>query len=319
MKKRFFGAGIILGLLAAVLAGCEKKAPPAAELEIATGGSGGTYYAYGLALGRILENNLGLPVTVRTTAASVANIALIQSGAVDMAFVQNDIMTYAYNGTNLFSAEGPQKDFSVVAGLYPEVCHIIAAQDIDAVTDLKGRRVSVGESGSGTSLNALQILELYGMSFSDFKAAYLNFGDSARALAEGQIDAFFCTAGTPTPAVAELAASVPVRALPISEARRRRLIEEYPFYTAYTLPAGTYAGIDGDVNTVAVRATLVAGNQVHPEDVYRITKALFENTAAITAAHPQGAELNTAAAVRGIPVPFHRGALRYYREQKALP
>ena len=317
MGKRVCFVGIAL-LLAVLWTGCEKKAPPLESLRLATGGSTGTYYAYGSALARVFQERLGLRVTVQTTAASVANIALLQSGAADFAFVQNDVMTYAYDGKNLFTADGPQKDFSAVAGLYPEVCHVIATADITDISELKGKRVSVGEGGSGTSLNAAQVLEAYGMSFADIKQVNLGFGDSALALAAGKIDAFFCTAGTPTPAVSDLAAITPVRLLPIGGARTRLLIESYPYYTAATVPAGTYPGIDEDVNTVAVQATLAVSNKIREDDVYKVTKALFESKGEITAAHSKGADLSLESAVSGMPVPFHPGAVRYYREMGAL-
>jgi TRAP transporter TAXI family solute receptor len=307
-------AAIILG----VFPGCEQKAPPLTAIKLATGGSAGTYYAYGSALGQILERRLDLPVTVQTTAAAVANIALVQSGSVDFAFVQNDVMSYAYNGTNIFSSQGPQQDFSAVAGLYPEVCHIVATEGVDGIAGLKGLRVSVGEGGSGTALNAAQILAAYGLSLADIKQHNLNFGDSARALAAGKIDAFFCIAGLPTPALVELASTVRIRLLPISEARRKLLVATYHYFMSYTIPAGAYVGLEEDVNTVAVQATLVASNRIQAGDVYRATQALFDGRAEITAAHPNGAELSLESAVRGITIPFHPGALKYYREKKAL-
>ncbi|MDR0636679.1 MAG: TAXI family TRAP transporter solute-binding subunit [Treponema sp.] len=309
---------LALALCLGLAAGCEKKAPPLTSLKLATGGSTGTYYAYGTALGRVFEERLGLGVTVQTTAAAVANIALVQAGSADFALVQNDVMTYAYNGVDIFSAEGAQKDFSAVAGLYPEVCHIVATEAVTSIAGLKGLRVSVGEGGSGTALNAAQILEAYGMSFADIKRQNLNFGDSAKALAAGEIDAFFCTAGTPTPALVDLASSVQIQLLPISEARRKLLLSEYPYYSSQTIPAGTYTGIDEDVNTLAVQATLVVNNKIQADDVYKVTQALFEGKAEITAAHPKGAELSLESAVLGIPVPFHPGALKYYREKGAM-
>ncbi|MDR2397352.1 MAG: TAXI family TRAP transporter solute-binding subunit [Spirochaetaceae bacterium] len=312
------GIILVLGIGLCLGGGCAKKAPPLTALKIATGGSAGTYYAYGSALGRVFENKLGLPVTIQSTAAAVANIALIQSGRTDFAFVQNDVMTYAYYGTNIFSSQGPQKDFSAVAGLYPEVCHIVALEGVAGIVGLKGLRVSVGEGGSGTALNAEQILEIYGMTLADLKAEHLNFSDSVRALIAGEIDGFFCTAGTPTPALTELASSARIQFLPISEARRKLLIAEYPYYTAHTIPGGTYPGIEEDVNTLAVQATLVAHNAIQAEDVYKVTRSLFEGQEEITAAHPKGAELSLESAVLGIPVPFHPGALKYYREQGIL-
>jgi TRAP transporter TAXI family solute receptor len=307
---RFF-----LGALALLCAAaCEKPPRRLTELRLATGGATGTYYAYGTALAGILEKRLKLPVRVRETAASVANIALIERGAADFAFVQNDVMTYAYNGVNLFSAEGAKKNIAAVAGLYREVCHLVSGGDIAETAGLKGKRVSIGEEGSGTALNAEQIFEVFGINLSDISRVNLGFGDSARELRSGGIDAFFCTAGTPTPAIAELAAERKISLLPIGDARARLLISHYPYYTPYTVPAGTYAGITEDVQTAAVRAALITGTEVADDDVYALVKALFES-ASDSAAHPKAAELKPESAVEGIPIPFHPGALRYYREQ----
>jgi TRAP transporter TAXI family solute receptor len=313
MNTRFLC--FFLGALALLCAAaCEKPPRRLAELRLATGGATGTYYAYGSALAGILEKRLKLPVHVRETAASIANVELVERGAVDFAFVQNDVMTYAYNGTGIFSAEGAKKNIAAVAGLYSEVCQLVSGGDISETGGLKGKRVSIGEPGSGTALNAEQIFEVFDIKLSDMSIVHLGFGDSARELGAQNIDAFFCTAGTPTPAVAALAAERKISLIPIGEARTRLLISRYPFYTPYTVPAGTYAGIDEETQAAAVRAALIARAELSAEDVYNLVIALFES-ASDSAAHPKAAELKPESAVAGIPIPFHPGALRYYREQ----
>jgi len=281
------------------------------RLKIATGGTSGVYYAYGTVLGDILSASLGIPVAVAATGGSVENIILVQDGKADLAFVQNDIMTYAYNGTHLFSTDGPRKDFAALAGLYPEVCQIVARRDIASVADLKGRRVSLGDRGGGTELNALQILESYGVAEADIKAERLNFGASVVALEAGQIDAFFATAGVPTPAISGLAASGQARLLPIGEAHARQLSGAYPFYTWQTVPSGAYPGMNEEVPTIAVQATLVASEKLSAGAVKKITAALFEHRAEIEAA--TGKALDPQMAMFGIPIPLHPGAEQYYR------
>ncbi|MDR2510498.1 MAG: TAXI family TRAP transporter solute-binding subunit [Spirochaetaceae bacterium] len=295
-----------------LLFSCEKPAK-LTEIRLAAGGTTGTYYSYAKALAGIIEERLNIPVTVIESAASVANIALIESGAANFAFVQNDVMTYAYNGTNLFSTEGAKKDFAVIAGLYNEVCHIVARAQTEEIGALKGERVSVGEMGSGTTLNAAQIFEVFGMSFADIKPVYLGFGDSANALAAGEISAFFCTAGSPNPAIEELAKTVPIRILPLGDARSRLLMTTYPYYATHRIVAGTYTGLEKTINTVAVRATLIASTNIAADDVYKVVKVLFESKND-PAAHPKADELSPQAAIFSIPIPFHPGALRYYRE-----
>lgn len=303
----------MLILLVLGVAGCGKGRLK--KLRLATGGAAGTYFAYGNELGKLITAELKLKVTVLTTAASVENISLTQNGGADFAFVQNDILTYASKGTNFFESSGPQKNCVAVAGLYNEVCHIIAAGFIDDVSRLKGKRVSVGEQGSGTALNAAQILESFGMSAGDCVTSHFDFGASARALAAGDIDAFFCTGGTPVPAVTQLSSIMPIRLVPLGEARRRLLISNYSYYTATSIPSGTYIGVNGETPAVAVRAVLIVNADVAGDDVYAITKLLFENARELAAAHPKAGELNAANTMAGISVPFHEGALRYYREQ----
>lgn len=291
------------------ITGCEKKAARLSEMRLATGNAQGTYYAYGKQLAGIIEKQMNIKVSVLSTAASKANVALLEEDRADFAFVQNDIMTDAHNGTNQFSTLGPQTKFAAVAGLYNEFCHIVSVGEAAEISGLKGKRVSVGEAGSGTAVNAAQILNVFGLSSSDIIESYYGFGDSARLLEEGGLDAFFCTAGVPTPVMETLAANmeardIKIKLLPIGEARIRLLTETYPYYTAMQVPLGTY-GL-GETQGVAVRAVLVARIGIAQEDVYEVTKLLAKNMVGIESA------------LQGIPIPFHEGALRYYRESGAL-
>jgi TRAP transporter TAXI family solute receptor len=267
----------------------------------------GNYFAYANSIAPILGEKMGIDVSVLSTAASMANIALLEEGRAEFAFVQNDVMTYAHNGTNLFSHLGPQNRFAAVAGLYDEVCHIVASEEIKEAAELKGRRVSIGEEGSGTALNAAQILETFGFAAGDIIESRYGFSDSARLFAAGEIDAFFCTAGAPVPAVRSLADSMRINIIPFGEARSRLLTSNYPYYTPAKILAGVYEGVN-ETNVIAVKAVLVARADIAEEDVYEVTKNIIENIST----------LNAESAVQGIPVPFHKGALRYYREQNVI-
>ncbi|MDR1886206.1 MAG: TAXI family TRAP transporter solute-binding subunit [Synergistaceae bacterium] len=288
---------------------------PPVKIRIATGGSSGVYFAYGNAIAETLERRMNVPVTVIQSGGSVENIRLLREGRAEIAFVQNDIMTYAYNGTNIFSAEGEFKDFSAVAGLYPETCQIVARREIDGILDLRGRRVSVGDEGSGTELNALQILGAYGMTYSDIDVDHLSFGASVTAFREGRIDAFFCTAGVPTPAISQLAAEGEARILSVGDAHARSLISQYPFYSQQVIPSGAYPGMGEEASTVAVKATLAAGGKLDGQVVYEIVKLLFDSRDEIAKTLPQAGGLNRDAAIDGIPIPMHPGAERYFFER----
>ena len=221
----------------------------AQKLTMGTGGTTGTYYAFGGVIANVLNSK-----------------------------------DYAYNGTDLFAEEGAAKNFTTVAALYAEVCQIVSSGDIKSVADLKGKRVSVGDAGSGVEFNARQILEAYDISFDDIQVNNLGFGDSADALKDGKIDAFFCTAGAPTTAIVELATT----------------------------------NVDDDVQTVAIKATLIASPKLSEETVYNLTKAIFDNKDEIASTHAKGEELNLEYAVSGISVPFHPGAEKYFKEVGAI-
>ena len=297
-------------------AGCRGKAE---QIRLATGGSTGTYYSFGSAVGQILSEKTKIPISVQSTGASKANIQLIDSGEVEIAIVQNDVMDYAYRGVDLFNGE-KISSFTTMAAIYAEVCQVIAnpAAGINTIADLKGKNVSVGDAGSGTEFNARQILEAYGVSFNDINKQNLNFGASADALRDNKIDAFFCVAGAPTPAIVDLAASKDVVLLQIDGAHAAQLMSSYPFYTQFPIPGGIYRGHPETVNTVAVKATFIVSSKMKDDTVYELTKCLFENKTLIEGAHVKGSELSPAYAVEGISVPFHPGAAKYFKEIGAI-
>ena len=289
------------------------------QVRMATGGSTGTYYAFGSAVAQIFNEKTKIPITVQSTGASKANIQLIDAGEVELAIVQNDVMDYAWRGVDLFQGE-KITSFSTMAAIYAEVCQVVAnpASGIRTIADLKGKNVSVGDAGSGVEFNAKQILEAYGISFNDIGKQNLSFGASADALKDNKIDAFFCTAGAPTPAVVDLATTKEILILPVDDAHVAQLVQKYPFYTKYPIPAGSYRGQSSAVQTVAVKATFIVSSRLKDDTVYQLTKCLFENQAEIARAHAKGNEISKSYAVEGISVPFHPGAAKYLREIGAL-
>lgn len=294
-----------------IISGCGGKV----SLKMATGGTTGTYYAYSGAVSQVLASKLNnVSFDVQSTGASKANIYLVADKEADIAIVQNDVMYYASKGIDLFEGEGAVEGFSAMAGCYAEVCQIVSKSDITSIEDLRGKRVSVGDIGSGCEFNARQILDAYGMSFDDIQVNNLSFGDSATALKDAKIDAFFCVAGAPTTAIVELATSNSINILRIDDEHADKLIADYPFYTKFDVPGGAYKGVDSNVQTVAVVATYIVSNDLDDKLVYDMTKALFENAGEIAKAHPKGAELNAEYSVSGISISIHPGALKYYKE-----
>lgn len=320
MKKILALALAVLMLFAFAACGDKTKtdATPtdASKMTMGTGGTGGTYYAYGNALGNQIKTSTGISVSVVPTDGSKANILGIVAGDYQLGTVQSDVMSYAWDGSRSFEAEGKIEDFRVIAGLYAEAVQLITIDpEINTVADLKGKKVSVGAAGSGVYFNAIDVLGAAGLTIDDIDAQYQSFNDSKDALLDGKIQAAFVVAGAPTPAITDLATSKEMRLIPIDGELSKSLMDNSPFYTEYVVPAGTYKGQAEDVTTVTVKATLIVSANASENDVYNITKAIFDNVDAITTAHAKGAELTLENATSGMTVPFHAGAAKYFAEK----
>ena len=320
MKKiLLIGMVLLLVVGMSVFAGGKKEEQAHPNIRMATGGTAGTYYAYGTALAQILNEKTKVPITVQSSGASKVNIQLMDAGDIELAMVQNDVMDYAWKGVDLFTGEQTQK-FNAMAALYAEVIQVVAnpASGIRSIADLRGKNVSVGDAGSGTEFNARHILEAYGITFNDINKQNLGFGPSADAIKDNKLDAAFVVAGAPTPAIVDLAMNKDVIVLNVDDAQAAELSRKYPFYTQFPIPAGSYRGQSSPVKTVAVKATFIVSPKIPENTVYELTKALFSNIPQIIQAHAKGKELSTAYAVDGISVPFHPGAVKYFKEVGAM-
>ncbi len=314
MKNWKKALAVVLALVCVLTMVSCKKATT--TYKFASGGTSGTYYAVANAMAPIIGGAAGMTIRVDSTGASKANIQLINNGEVDFAIVQNDVMDYAYNGTDLFAGE-QITSFATVGAVYAEVCQIVATPDIETVADLRGKTVSIGDSGSGVEFNAIQILAAYGLTKEDITVVNADFGNSSEQFKNGAIDAFFCTAGAPTTNITDLASSAKeFKLLTIDDEHIAALKADYPFYSAYSIPAGTYSGIEEDAQTVAVKATIICKADLPEADVYAFTKALFDKEAELEAAHAKFKELNLEYATDVGSVPFHAGAQKYFDEVK---
>ena len=204
--------------------------------------------------------------------------------------------------------------FSAVCSCYPEYVQILAKKDITSIEQLAGKKVSVGDAGSGTEFNARQILGAYNLSFDDIKVSNQSFADSADSLKNGTIDAAFVVAGYPTTAVTELATNFDFNLLAIDDDHAAKLQSDYAFYYYGVIPADTYAPVKEDIPAVAVMATIVASNNVSADVIYAFVKGLFDYKDDITAGHVKGNELDLNTAVSGVSIPWHDGAAKYYTE-----
>lgn len=305
---------LLIAVLAFSLVACGGAA--GTKMTMGTGGTSGTYYGYGGVLGQYISNNAGVAVTVVSTDGSKANIQGIHAGNYQLGTVQSDVMSYAWDGTRAFEEDGKVDTFRTVAGLYAEAVQLVTMDPaIKSVADLKGKSVSIGAPGSGVYFNAIDVLNAAGLTENDIKAQYQSFADSADALKDGKIDAAFIVAGPPTPAITELCTTNDAYLVPIDGEVAEKLMAECPFYTLFTIPAGTYEGQTEDVTTVTVKATLIVSAAATEEDVYNLTAAIFDNIEAITAENAKGAELSLENATEGLTVPFHAGAAKYFKEK----
>ena len=315
MKKIFL---LILFLIpcSLFLSGCGGENSASKAVRFGTGGTGGMYYAYGTELAKMFQSNgNGHALDVKVTAGSAANLRLLREKFLDLAIVQSDTLSNAINGRGVFAAAGPGVGYAAVAGLYTEACQIVVAKNsgINVVDDLVGKRVSIGERESGVLQNAEQILMAHGLTFEMIEPLYMSFSDAAEAMEKGQLDAFFITAGAPTAAVADLANRKEIQILSISPDVQNNMMKMYKGYTRCTIPANTYKGQTEDVQTIGVKAVLVASTDLNADEVNYITEFIFKNAENLP--HNTGDKLTNAYAVQDIPASFHAGAAKFYDMQ----
>jgi TRAP transporter TAXI family solute receptor len=286
------------------------------KLILATGGTAGTYYPFGGAMAKIWNSKIpGMNVTAQSTGASAENVRLINKKEVELALVQSDTIDFAYHAKEAFKEKLTK--MSAIAVLYPEVIQIVVKGDgpVKSFADLKGLKVGVGAPGSGTEANFRQLLDIYGMKKEEVRVQFLSFSESAEQFKDRHIDAFIVTAGIPNAAIMDVAVMQSIRILSIQDAKIAQLTKKYPFLSPVVIPANTYKNQSSQVKTVAVAAVLIASSELKEDVVYKLTKALFENQPELAASHAKGKELSLKTAATGVSIPFHPGAIKYYKEK----
>jgi len=325
MKLTITRRAMIAGAAALVVAGAA-YAQSQAFFRIGTGGTSGTYYPIGGLIANAIsatgENGVpGLVATAVSSNGSVANINAIQGGASESGFSQSDVAFWAYTGTGLYEGKGKVEDLRLISTLYAETLHIVARADagIKSVADLKGKRVSIDEPGSGTIVDARLVLSAYGLTEKDITPEYLKPGPSGEKMRDGALDAFFFVGGFPAGAITELAASTAITLVPVSGPEAEKLIAENQFFAANTVPAETYKGV-GEMQTISVAAQWVTSAKQSDELVYNITKALWSDGTrkALDAGHAKGKQITLDNSVTSAGIPFHPGAEKFYKEAGVL-
>ena len=330
MKKALI-LGVVLMFGFALVIGCgpsgEKatsEAPAKAKttfITIGTGGITGVYYPTGGAIAKIVNKKkdvYGIRCTVESTGGSVFNVNAIMAGDLQFGVVQSDRQFQAISGLAEWKDKGKQEDLRAVFSIHPESITLVAAVDagIKDIADLRGKRVNIGNPGSGQRQNSIDALEAVGIDYkSDMNAEGIKASESASLLQDGRIDAFFYTVGHPSGSIKEATAGArKVRFASITGIDS--LLEKYPYYAKAYIPVKLYPGAENteNVDTFGVKATFVTSAKVSEDVVYAVTKEVFDNFDSLKKLHPAYAVLTKEGMLEGLSAPLHPGALKYYKE-----
>jgi TRAP transporter TAXI family solute receptor len=299
---------------------------------IATGGIGGVYYPLGGALAQALTNKIpDMVVTAQTGNASVANVNLISRGEVESGISQNNVALAAYMGDKESWKTAQVKSLRCIASLYPETVHTVALskKGIKSVYDLKGKRLIVGDKGSGTEFDSRRFLEAMGLSYKDIEPIYVYYTAAVQRMQDEQADALFWTAGVPTSSIIEIATTKDVSFIGFPDEVIKKLQAKHPYYTQVMMPANSYPKQKEALKTIAIMGIWVTRAEVSEKDIYDVTYNLWEKTPLIYDAqksaasgaevmskvHDQGKNVKLENALLGVTVPLHKGAYRYYKEK----
>jgi len=288
---------------------------------IGTGGVTGVYYPTGGAICRLVNKTRkehGIRCSVESTGGSVYNLNTIRAGELDMGVAQSDWQYHAYNGTSKFKEQGPNKDLRAVFSVHPEPFTVVARKD-SGVTDfmqLKGKRVNIGNPGSGQRGTMEVLMGALGWTNDDFKlASELKSSEQSKALCDNKIDAIVFTVGHPSGSIKEATTSCDSVMVSVTGAAVDKLVSDNDYYRSATIPGGMYRGTDADTKTFGVGATFVSSSNVPEEVIYQVVKAVFENFDDFKKLHPAFANLKPEEMIKdGLSAPLHKGAIKYYKE-----
>ncbi|GGX58430.1 TAXI family TRAP transporter solute-binding subunit [Saccharospirillum salsuginis] len=308
-------------LVAAGLAATSFSTQAQEFITIGTGGVTGVYYPTGGAICRLVNANRdehGIRCSVESTGGSIYNLNTIRAGELDMGVVQSDWQYHAYNGTSRFEDDGAFRELRAVFSVHPEPFTVVARRDaeIQHFEDLKGKRVNVGNPGSGQRGTMEVLMDAYGWTMDDFQlASELKPAEQSKALCDNKVDAMVYTVGHPSGSIQEATTACDTVLVEVSGDVVNKLVEENGYYRTATIPGGMYPGNPDDVQTFGVGATFVSSTNSSPDVVYQVVKAVFENFETFTRLHPAFENLKKEEMITdGLSAPLHDGAKRYYEE-----
>ena len=312
---------LVASLLAFALAGGAHAADQR-FISIGTGGVTGVYYPTGGAICRLVNKERkthGIRCSAESTGGSVYNINTVRAGELEFGVAQSDWQYHAFHGTSKFADQGPFEKERAVFSVHPEPFTLIVRDDsgIDSFDGLKGKKVNVGNPGSGQRATTEVVMDAFGMKMDDFAlAAELKGSEMAQALCDGKIDAMIYTIGHPAAAITEAATTCDVKLVSVKGAPIDKLVADNPYYRIATIPGGMYKGTDEAVTTFGVGATFISSADVPDDVVYTVVKAVFDNFEDFKKLHPAFANLKEAEMIKdGLSAPLHPGAIKYYKER----
>ena len=314
---------LVMGGALALTVGATAQAADQQFISIGTGGVTGVYYPTGGAICRLVNKGRkehGIRCSAESTGGSVYNINTIRSGELEFGVAQSDWQYHAYNGTSKFEDAGKFEKLRAMFSVHPEPFTLVVRADsgIKTFQDLKGKRVNVGNPGSGQRATTEVAMEAFGMKMDDLSlAAELKGSEMSQAICDNKIDAMIYTIGHPAAAITEATNTCDVKLINVSGPEIDKLVEENPFYRVATIPAGMYKGTDEEVTTFGVGATFVSSSDVPEEIGYIVAKAVFDNIDDFRKLHPAFANLKESEMIKdGLSAPIHDGAMKYYKERK---
>lgn len=288
---------------------------------IGTGSVTGVYYPTGGAICKLVNagrKDHNVRCSVESTGGSIYNVNTIRAGELDFGIVQSDWQYHGYNGTSKFAEQGPYKKLRAVFSLHTEPFNIIARKDagIDNVSDLAGKRVNIGNPGSGDRATMGVVMDAMGWTNDSFKlASELKGSERSQALCDNKIDAFIYVVGHPNGSIKEATTSCDAKLVSATGPQIEKIVADHPYYTMTNVPAGTYRGTDQDVHSFGVAATMVSTTDVSEDVVYNVVKSVFENFDTFKRLHPAFANLKKEDMIKdGLSIPLHPGAVKYYKE-----
>ena len=319
MRNLFIG--VTLAASTALLAG-SATAQEQRFISIGTGGVTGVYFPTGGAICRLVNKDRrdhGIRCSAESTGGSVYNLNTVRAGELEFGVAQSDWQFHAFNGTSRFEDQGANEDLRAVFSVHPEPFTLVVRADtgIGGFSDLEGRKVNVGNPGSGQRATMEVVMDAFGLAMDDFAlAAELKGSEMAQALCDGKIDAMIYTIGHPAAAITEASTTCDVALVSVAGDPIDSLVAENSYYRTATIPGGMYRGTDGDVTTFGVGATFVSSATVPDDVVYEVTKAVFDNFDDFKKLHPAFANLQEEQMISdGLSAPLHPGAVKYYEER----